>query len=143
VAFIGRFLKTTDESDTVIFLGPTSRFRDAVPKDALPATKSRFFYVRYESFAPLSSSGAEPLVTAPRDPRTATDPSAGYDPIAVLNRTGDNSPDIGVVNPTRIVDPSYGQSDIISKAVTLLKGKNFIVHSAAEMAEAIRKIEGR
>jgi hypothetical protein len=56
------------------------------------------------------------------------DPSAGYDPIAILNRTGDVSAVIGVVN---------------TKAVTLLKGNNFIVQSAAEMAEAIRKIEDR
>jgi hypothetical protein len=144
MAFMSRILKTTGKGDTVIFLGPTSRFRDAVPKDALPATESRFFYVRYERFAPISSGTAGSYINIPvDDPRTANASLPVYDPIAALNRTGDNSPDIGAVSPARSVDASYGQPDIISKAVKLLNGKNFIVHSAAEMADAIRKIEGR
>jgi hypothetical protein len=36
-----------------------------------------------------------------------------------------------------------GQADIISAAVARLKGKTLTVHSPAELARAIRKIEGR
>ena len=149
-AFIRRVLETTGEGDTVIFLGPTSRYRDAVSKDALPPTEShpRFFYVRYESVPPLTSDVAETYINIPVDPRTANDAMPSLDPIGALNGTAPtygNAPGdpIGVRDPTRSIDPSYGQPDIISKVVTLLNGRNFIVHSSAELAEAIRKIEGR
>jgi hypothetical protein len=146
MALVGRILRTTGEGDTVIFLGPTSRYRDGLPKDALPAAESyaRFFYVRYESVAPLASDGVETYINLPVDPRTGDT----VDAIRVLNGTtvtypGTRVDPVGVSAPTRAVDPSYGQPDIISKVVTLLNGKNFIVHSAAEFADAIRKIEGR
>jgi len=149
MAFIRRILETTGQGDTVIFLGPTSRFRDSVPKAALPAAEShaRFFYVRYEGVPPASGD-AEPYINVPVDPRTANDAIPSLDPIGALNGTAPtygNAPGdpIGVRYPARPIDPSYGQPDVISKAVTLLNGRNFIVHSAAELAEAIRKIEGR
>lgn len=120
-----------------------------MPKDAFPASESnaRFFYVRYESFPPLTSNVAESYINVQGDPRTATP----LDVIGALGGAqatyppgdrGDRGDPVGVRLPTRSVDASYGQPDIISKVVTLLKGKNFIVHSAAELAEAIRKIEG-
>jgi hypothetical protein len=40
-------------------------------------------------------------------------------------------------------DPSHGQPDIITKAVAQLNGKTLIVHSPAELADAIRTIEGK
>jgi hypothetical protein len=144
MALIGRVLKATGEGDTVIFLGPTSRYRDGVPKDALPvAAHASFFYVRCENFAPLTSNGAEPYISVPTDFHTASEDYPAIDPVKILNATGDDTAAIGGHPPARVVDPSYGQPDIISKVVTLLNGRNFIVHSAAEMAEAIRKIEGR
>ena len=107
---IRRELKAPDPADTVVFLGPTSRYWEKLPKDALPAGQSRprFFYVRYERWG-------RPLVT-PGMPSRAPIPPA---------------------------DPSRGQPDIISKAVAQLNGKTMIVHTPAELAAAIRKIEER
>jgi hypothetical protein len=91
-------LETPDPADMIVFLGPTSRYWEKLPKDALPAGQShpRFFYVRYERWGRLLGPPA---------------------------------------------DPSRGQPDIISKAVAQLNGKTMIVHTPAELAAAIRKIE--
>jgi hypothetical protein len=43
--------------------------------------------------------------------------------------------------PVPPTDPSRGQPDIVSRAVAQLSGKTMVVHTPAELAAAIRKIE--
>ena len=38
--------------------------------------------------------------------------------------------------------PAEGQSDLITAAMSRLKGKTLIIHTPADLARAIRKIEG-
>jgi hypothetical protein len=39
--------------------------------------------------------------------------------------------------------PAEGQPDIITAAVARLKGKTLVIHTPAELAKAIRKIEDK
>jgi hypothetical protein len=122
---IRRELDPPDPADTVIFFGPTSRYWDTGPKGTLPAVAephTRFFYVRYEAFQlPIIPAELPPLGSIEHH-------AASPQPIAI---------------PPLPRDPSRGQPDIISRAVAQLNGKTMIIHSPAELADAIRKIEGQ
>ena len=109
---IRRELEAVGPGGTVVFLGPTSRYWEKLPKDALPEgqSRARVFYVRYERWPRLNLE--------PADPANARQ----------------HVVDIG---------GSRGQPDIISKAVAQLKGKTMIVHTPAELATAIHRIENR
>jgi hypothetical protein len=145
---IGRELNSPDPADTVIFLGPTSRYGDRIAKESLPAPAGagpRFFYVRYESprRPPLpasfedastdlgSASSPSPLPSAPRP--TFPQGSGGG------GRGGGGRSSRGSLSPGP--PPMEGQADIITAAVTRLKGKTLTIHSPVELARAIRKIE--
>jgi len=110
---IRRELEAPDPSETVVFLGPTSRYWGKLPPGALPAAGQahpRFFYLRYERWS-----------------RPYVEPS---DPVHMSSRA-----------PVPPTDPSRGQPDIVSRAVAQLSGKTMVVHTPAELAAAIRKIE--
>jgi hypothetical protein len=118
---IDRELNRPDAADTVVFLGPTSRYADKAPPSAMATVDGsppRFFYVRYEGFlrptlGDRSTLGSRRLQAAQHGP------------------------------PRLPSDPSHGRPDIITKAVARLNGKTMIVHTPAELAGAIRKIEIR
>lgn len=108
-------LDRADAAHMVVFLGPTSRYWEKLPKDALPAagqSHARVFYVRYERWGRLFFSPSDSTRMSSRAP----------------------------VPPS---DPTRGQPDIITRAVAQLNGKTMIVHTPAELAAAIRKIEDR
>jgi hypothetical protein len=108
---IRREIEAPDPADTIVFLGPTSRYWDKVPKDALSRegqSHARVFYVRYERWVRAYMEPADPA-----HPRQHVAEIGG----------------------------SRGQPDIISKAVAQLNGRTMIVHTPAELAAAIRKIE--
>jgi len=97
-------------ADTVIFLGPESRYWDKIPREALPAAGQahpRLYYVRDEGFHP---------------------------PVLWESQRG---------IPTARLTRSGHQPDIISRAVAQLNGAIVNIYSPAELAAAIRRIEGR
>jgi hypothetical protein len=114
-------LNRPDPADTVVFLGSTSRYADKAPPGAMATVDGsppRFFYVRYEgllrpTLGDRSTLGSRRLQAEQHGP------------------------------PRLPSDPSHGQPDIITKAVARLNGKTMIVHTPAELAGAIRKIEIR
>jgi len=53
---VNKELEAKEQSDAVIFLGPTARYFDKVPDFELPATSPRFFYLQYK---PLYDRGAD------------------------------------------------------------------------------------
>ena len=121
-SLIRRELDAPDPADTVIFVGPTSRYFDRLPADSLrPARqrRARVFYVRWEPFLR---------------------PGLAQQPILI---TGGSHSDGQILKaaPGGSSDSSRGQPDIISKAVAQLNGKTFLIHLPVEFAAAIRKIE--
>jgi len=116
--------------DTVVFLGPTSRYGPFIPRALLPTLgegSPRLFYVRYG--VPRRPSGP---IDFPGN-LTAEHSGGGGG-----GRRGGGGNDRG---PS--LQPAEGQSDIITAAVGRLKGKTLIIHTPAELAKAIRKIEGK
>jgi hypothetical protein len=59
---IRRELDAPDPADTIVFLGPTSRYWEKLPKDALPPGQAhaRVFYVRYERWVRAYMEPADP-----------------------------------------------------------------------------------
>jgi hypothetical protein len=53
---VNKELQAKEQSDAVIFLGPTARYFDKVPEFDLPATAPRFFYLQYK---PVFRSGGD------------------------------------------------------------------------------------
>lgn len=101
---IGRELDAPDPADTVVFLGPMSRYGDKISKDALPARDEgspHFFYVRYDG--PPRRAVPSPVDIIP------TVPTNG-------NRTGDastgdgTSSSSGSSSPPRPPPPPQGSS---------------------------------
>jgi hypothetical protein len=129
-------LTAGNPADTVIFLGPTSRYSEADPKAPLPTagdSRTRFFYIRYEGLqrpptGESSTSGSQGLQPQPRKV---------YD-IARGTRA-----DTEKSEPVRPIEPTHGQPDIINKAVARLNGKSILIFSPAGLAAAIRRIEGK
>ena len=119
---IRRELDAPDPADTVIFVGPTSRYFDRLPADALPPAgqrHARVFYVRWEAFLR---------------------PGLDQPPILITGASR-SSGEVLKAGPGGSSDSSRGQPDIISKAVAQLNGKTFLIHLPFELAAAIRKIE--
>jgi hypothetical protein len=159
---IARERDAPDPPDTIVFLGPTSRYGDKIPEGALPAPgekNPRFFYLRYESPrrgvsapAPVQASappasGADPAlngVYAPTLPPgiTPTAPSPVPRPPPADNLSTGNR-GRGSTTAATVSQTVEGQSDVITAAIGRLKGKTLNIHTPADLAKAIRKIEGK
>jgi hypothetical protein len=165
---IDRERDAPNPADTVVFLGPTSRYGNKIPEDVLPAPASglagqdsaRFFYVRYESLRRASgmpgSSGiysADAGGNGGRSGTTVADETTGQ------NGPGQHappSPGTGAgmgggggrggggrghsIDP-QLASPGEGQTDIITAAVARLKGKTLTIHTPGDLAKAIRRID--
>jgi hypothetical protein len=188
-ALINRELRAEAPADTVVFLGPTSRYGNKLPAGALEsptAAHPRFFYVRYEGpprravtsnmagispadtaspggrsgsgTAPTDSSSSSADVPPPSLPRPP--PSQGSGGMGGAGSTsasgssgGQGSGGGGGGRGTGgnrggtglppMAPSGERQSDMITEAVSRLKGKTLAIHSPAELAKAIRKIEGK
>jgi hypothetical protein len=119
---IRRELDAPDPADTVIFVGPTSRYFDRLPGDSLPPAgqrHARVFYLRWEA---------------------VLRPGLDQQPILITGGARSSGP-VLKAGPGGSSDSSRGQPDIISKAVAQLNGKTFLIHLPVELAAAIRKIE--
>jgi hypothetical protein len=142
-----------DPADTILFLGPTSRYGGKMPESALPVpTGARFFYVRYENLR-----RAMPNVPNVYSGGTAGDEGRPIDSVTVdeniaqtipvprqLQQPGGGGRRNGhYPDPPSNAPMSDGRGDIISAAVARLKGKTLTIHTPADLANAIRKIEGR
>jgi len=132
---IGRERDAPDPADTVVFLGPTSRYGNKIPENALPAPvggTAHFFYVRYESprHAPstpeIPDDAAAQSASAPRLPSSGTG-------VGGRGRARPSDPPV----PSQV---PVAQPDIIMAAVARLKGKTLTIHTPADLAKAIRKI---
>jgi hypothetical protein len=147
---VSRECSAASPRDTVIFVGPSSRYGNKIPEGVLPApseSSPRFFYVRYESprrSAPTwMISGTPTTDVAPERPSgPAVGRGAGAGNVVGngggLGRGGHNG-----ITPAPLPQGTEGQTDIITSAVARMKGRTLIVHTPVELAKAIRKIEGR
>jgi len=169
-------------ADTVVFLGPMSRYGNKISKDTIPPPaegRPRFFYVRYDgpprravptaievvpTPTPDTSTGNRTGDTAsasgggsssssssgsPPPPRPSSPPGGGTGgggPMGGGGGTGGGGGrgGRGARNgPPPMLPPAERLSDIITEAMARLKGRTLAVHSPAELAKAIRKIEGQ
>jgi hypothetical protein len=158
---IGRELSAPDQPDTVIFLGPTSRYGVTIPKDSLPTRadgQPSFFYLQYQGPrrtvvpdsmqqipADLPPMGRAEDSTLPADapsPPRGTGGTGG----AGVGGSGSGSGGRGVRGGRGglpgMSPPMEGGPDIITAAVARLKGKTLAIHTPADLARAIRRIEG-
>ena len=133
---INHELTAENPADTVIFLGPGSRYSETTRRDTLPTpghSRARFFYIRYEGLPRPVNVEHSAL-----DSRRA---------LAPIGRRPDHSADSGLAaepsEPIRPFEPTHGRPDIITKAVARLNGKSILIYSPAGLAAAIRKIEAR
>jgi hypothetical protein len=162
---VNRELRAPAPADTVVFLGPTSRYGNRIPAIALekPAgPKPRFFYVQYQGprrppapapdvLAGGSRGGASPQTGSGSEgnpPPSAPPPAGGG---GMGGGTGGGGMGRGAGGAGRgggrggrgmgpIPAPGENGTDIISAAISRLKGKTLPVHSPAELARAIAKI---
>jgi len=164
-SLVNQELRAPDPADRVIFVGPNSRYGNRIPALALeqPAgARPRFFYVQYQAplRAPTPAGGVLPGPSrggASSQPGTASEgnplPSEGSEPgggggIGGIGGggmgRGGGGGGRGGGRGGRGMGPASpsgeGQTDIISAAVSRLKGKTLVIHSPAELARAIRKI---
>jgi uncharacterized membrane protein YgcG len=158
---IGREL-ATNPSDNIVFLGPTSRYGNKIPMDVLPAPAEahpRFFYIRYEAPRHASSPAEIPGVIMPdtalpgsKDPVSPDGPAGSG---SSGGRGGGGSSGGGAGGggsggrghgghpiPPQALPFGEGQTDVITAAMRRLKGKTLTIHTPADLARAIRKIEG-
>jgi hypothetical protein len=199
---VNRELQAPDPSDTVVFLGPPSRYENRIPENVLrkpTEAKPRFFYVQYQGprrapnptpvqdgmsaqidtmngHGSLSSrSGTDtsnsdstastadtPHIPPPPRPPPSTDASntngntngntgTGGSGTGSNGGTGGGtgmgggmrSGRGGAGNMQPPVPAAERQTDIISAAMARLKGKTLAIHSPADLAQAIQKIEGK
>ena len=190
---INRELTSDAPVDTVIFLGPPSRYANKIPAAALrtPAfAHPRVFYLQYQGprrlamppnnmDTPLPGIGQagralQGMPTAPGTSTESTDPMSAAAPVPPRlppPTTSQTSSTDGTGNSTPGSTPSPGagsggsggggrggrggagrglppmppagehDTDIINTAVARLKGKTLAIHTPAELAKAIRKIE--
>jgi len=110
-------------SDVVLFIGPTSHYADRMPADSLERPQGRapqfmgFQLVPFQSIR-LPLEGAVPMGRL--DPREIPPPPQ----FPGMNQTG-----------------AGGLPDVIHSAVARLGGKTLVVHSPAEFAKAIDRLE--
>jgi hypothetical protein len=150
-----------DPPDTIVFVGPISRYGGKLPENVLAGPMdTRFFYVRYESIR-RPASNIPGAMTA--DAAGAGGPSAGSS--SSEESTGQIAPAPRISSSTggtgggggggggrrggRAADEAdlsrvpEARSDIISAAVSRLKGKTLTIHTPADLANAIRKIDDK
>ena len=147
-------------ADTIVFLGPASRYGNKIPESVLPTPAEgspRFFYLRYESPhrpvsvpAPLAIPPSSTADSGLGTERSATPPPGGTpaqpNPVShpvVLSdgsSTGGRGRGIAPVTMSQTVE---GQTDVIAAAVGRMKGKTLSIHTPVDLAKAIRKIEGK
>ncbi len=163
---IGRERDAPNPADTVVFLGPTSRYGNKIPENALPVPAEgsvRFFYVRYESLrhaaGTLALTGIASADTSRNDGISGTTipdetpaqsapgqhmpPSsgAGAGTGGGSGRSGGGGGHGHSIDPQLASPPAEGQTDIITAAVARLKGKTLTIHTPADLAKAIRRID--
>jgi len=199
---INRELQAEVPVDTVVFLGPPSRYENKIPADALRRPSSpypRFFYLQYQgprrviippgftddpglsggrgggkAGGPTQPTEGGPDYPDPSSNTTSSSPprlpsqngsssssssgsnsGAGTGTGTGTNNTGTSSSGTmgssagrgggtggrGGRNLPPMSEPVERNSDIINSAVGRLKGKTLVLHSPAELAKAIRKIE--
>jgi hypothetical protein len=168
VDFLARLIaRERDEpnpADTIVFLGPTSRYGDKIPEGVLPTPAEgspHFFYLRYESpHRPVFAPAAIPVVptadpglgggsTSPPPPLNGPAPqnAAGgpHPPVPGQNSTAGGPGRVGGGGgaPAATSQAAEGQTDVIAAAVGRMKGKTLTIHTPADLAKAIRRIEGR
>jgi hypothetical protein len=129
---IRREFAEPDAADKLVFLGPTSRYGPNIPKGMLPQQEEgspRMFYVRYgvprRPVGPIQFPGNLTM-----DASSPTGRGGGEG--GGRRGQGDGGP----------LPPMEGQSDIITAAISRLRGKTLMIHTPADLAKAIRKIEG-
>ena len=172
---IGREIDAPDPADTVVFLGPMSRYGNKISKDALPVRAGgspHFFYVRYDGPPRRAVSSPVDVIPMPLPGGSRTGDASTSDgsssasgssppPRPPPGGTGSGESGTGVGGGaaggsgggrgmgrrggtvTQFPPPVEGQSDIITEAVARLKGRTLPIRSPAELAKAIRKIEGQ
>jgi hypothetical protein len=123
---IRREYDAPDPADDTIVLGPTSRYGTRIPEGTLPTAEGvpRFFYIRYET------------------PRRVT--PGNLPPPGGRSRSGGRGSGGGRTVAAPTTQPSQssdGLPDIITAAMRLLKGRTLTIHTPADLARAIRKIE--
>jgi hypothetical protein len=155
---IGRERGAPNPADTIVFLGPTSRYGNKIPESALPAPSeagTRFFYVRYESPRhPYRAPGIPGILSADTGPSGGTvgsatpnmTPAESASAPRLPSSTGNGGIGSGRGHtssppPPSPLPPLEGQTDIISAAVARFKGKTLTIQRPADLAKAIRKIE--
>jgi hypothetical protein len=123
---IRREYDAPDPADNTIFLGPISRYGTKIPEGVMPPAEGnpRFFYIRYETPRRITMGNLPPPGGRSR--------SGGR---GAANRTAPP--------PTQPSQSLNGLPDVITAAMRLLKGKTLTVQTPADLAKAIRKIEGR
>jgi hypothetical protein len=127
-ALIRRECDAPDPADDTIVLGPTSRYGTRIPDGALPPAEGtpRFFYIRYETPRRIVPGNSPPLGGRSRSGSRASGGRGGPAPASTQpSESGDGLP------------------DVITAAMRLLKGKTMTVQTPADLAKAIRRIEGR
>ena len=161
---IARERDAPNPADTVVFLGPTSRYGNKISERLLPAPAEgtpRFFYVRYEGVRRAAVTLAIPgIASADADGNDGRSGAAIPDPIAPENGPGQHAPPSSGMGTGmgggggggrsggrgHSIDPQpeslpEGQADIITAAVARLKGKTLTIHTPADLAKAIRRID--
>lgn len=128
---IGCELNGPDAADTVVFLGPTSRYGNKIPKGVVPSqgqAHTRFFYVKYEAPQRIPAAAG-----SPGNPGTDWWTGEGvWDPtLPKTYHTG------ALPSP----QSAQGLPDIITAVVSELKGKTLIIQTPADLAKAIQTIE--
>jgi hypothetical protein len=166
---IGQEIHAAKPADTIVFLGPTSRYGPFIPKDILPTESKdnpKFFYVRYglprRPPPPLDIPGGLTAENTASGRASDSGIAGSNGPVGTGGGgtggggNGGASGSVGGTSPPpggggrrggglggSAMPPPEGQSDIITAAVGRLKGRTLIIHTPAELARAIRKIEGK
>jgi hypothetical protein len=125
---IRREYDAPDPADDTIVLGPTSRYGTRIPDGSLPPAEGipRFFYIRYETPRRIAPGNSPPPGGRSRSGSRASGGRGGPAPAST--------------QPSESAD---GLPDVITAVVRLLKGKTMTIQTPADLAKAIRKIEGR
>ena len=150
-----------DPSDTIVFVGPISRYGGKVPENVLTAPQdAHYFYVRYENIrrpasnipgvlsADAAGVGGPSAAATPEEGTAQTaaaphlpGPSGGGGGGATGGGGGGGRRGGRSGEEATVTGAPEGHSDIISSAVSRLKGKTLTIHTPADLAKAIRKIE--
>jgi hypothetical protein len=150
VSLMQQELASAGASDTVVFLGPLSRYRDKLPVDLLPSSSRptpHLFYVQYKPpprrplMAEDDIAADQPALSEPAPPSGPTNSPGG--------RMGGSPPPDGLPPPPRNMHtmpappaPSMqSDTDIINSFVARLRGRSLVVHTPVEFARAIEQLQ--